>query len=153
MKESVIEKLKILSERHAELSDLLSKPEVTDDMSEFTKLNKEYAELTDVVEKFKEYNQSVDDMKTAEELLSDPDMKEFAQSEFLSAKDRIEQIEAEVQTLLLPKDVNDDKSIYLEIRAGTGGDESALFSGDLFRMYSRYAERMGWSVEVVSSAS
>lgn len=153
MKESVIEKLKILSARHIELSSLLSQPEATDNMSEFTKLNKEYSELTPVVEKFKEYNQCVDDMTTAEELMSDPDMKEFAQVEFLSAKDKIEQIEIDLQTLLLPKDVNDDKSIYLEIRAGTGGDESALFSGDLFRMYSRYAERMGWSVEIVSSAS
>lgn len=150
MKQSVIDKLNFLTARQAELSELLSKPEVTDNMAEFTKLNKEYAELTPVVDKFKEYQQCVEDLATAEDLLSDPDMKEFAQDELAVAKIKIEQNEADLQKLLLPKDVNDDKSVYLEIRAGTGGDESALFSGDLFRMYSRYAERMGWQVDVVS---
>jgi peptide chain release factor 1 len=152
MKKSVIDKLDILTKRHAELSTLLSQPEATDNMAEFTKLNKEYAELTPVVEKFAEYKTSVDDLTTAEELLNDPDMKEFAQDELSSAKERIQKAEEDLQVLLLPKDVNDEKSVYLEVRAGTGGDESALFSGDLFRMYSRYAERMGWQVEVISSA-
>lgn len=151
MKQSVIDKLSILTKRQQELSDLLSTPEVTDDMQQFTKLNKEYAELTPVVDKFKEYQKSTDDLKTAEELLSDPEMKDFAQAEISSAKERIEQLELDLQKLLLPKDANDDKSIYLEIRAGTGGDESALFSADLFRMYSRYAERMGWQVETISA--
>ena len=139
--------------RQKELSDLLSQPEATNDMNEFTRLNKEYSELTPVVETFKQFMLSCEDVKTAEELLSDPDMKEFAQAELSSAKARIEELELELQKLLLPKDDNDDKSIYLEIRAGTGGDESALFSGDLFRMYSRYAERMGWQVEVVSETA
>ena len=152
MKQSVIDKLNILTKRHAELSTILSQPEATDDMAAYTKLNKEYAELTPVVEKFAEYQKSVDDLATAEELLSDPDMKDFAQDELSSAKARIEIAENSLQKLLLPKDANDDKSVYLEVRAGTGGDESALFSGDLFRMYSRYAERMGWQIEVVSSA-
>ncbi|MBX9867343.1 MAG: peptide chain release factor 1, partial [Burkholderiales bacterium] len=128
-------------------------PEATNDMNEFTRLNKEYSELTPVVDTFKQFMLSCEDVKTAEELLSDPDMKEFAQAELSSAKARIEELELELQKLLLPKDDNDDKSIYLEIRAGTGGDESALFSGDLFRMYSRYAERMGWQVEVVSETA
>lgn len=152
MKQSVIDKLNILKSRLQELSGLLSQPEVTDDIQKFTSLNKEYAELTPVVEKFNEYLQAEDDLKTAEELLADPEMKEFAQSELSSAKERIDTLDMELQTLLLPKDADDDKNIYLEIRAGTGGDESALFSADLFRMYSRYAERMGWQVEVVSTA-
>lgn len=151
MKQSVIDKLTLLSKRQQELSNLLAETGATDDMVEFTKLNKEYAELTPVVDKFAEFQRCTEDLVTAEELLSDPDMKEFAQTELLTAKTRIEEIELELQKLLLPKDDNDDKSIYLEIRAGTGGDESALFSGDLFRMYSRYAERMGWQVEVVSA--
>lgn len=151
MKQSVIDKLTILSTRQADLSGLLSQPEVTDDMNEFTRLNKEYAELTPVVAKFKEYSNCLDDIKTAEDLLKDPEMKEFAQAELLLAKSKMEELELDLQKILLPKDTNDDKNIYLEIRAGTGGDESALFSGDLFRMYSRYAERMGWQVEVVSA--
>jgi peptide chain release factor 1 len=152
MKQSVIDKLTILGERQKELSSLLSQPEVTNDMNEFTRLNREYAELTPVVEKFAEYTKCAEDLETAELLLSDPEMKEFAQSELAAAKTKIEELELDLQKLLLPKDANDDKNVYLEIRAGTGGDESALFSGDLFRMYSRYAERMGWQVEVVSSA-
>lgn len=152
MKQSVIDKLNILKSRLSELSELLSQPEVTEDIQRFTALNKEYAELTPVVEKFNEYLSAEEDLKTAEELLSDPEMKEFAQGELTSAKEKIEALEMDLQKLLLPKDVNDDKNIYLEIRAGTGGDESALFSADLFRMYSRYAERMGWQVEVVSTA-
>jgi len=151
MKQSVIDKLMILDKRQQELSGLLSQPEVTNDIQQFTKLNKEYAELTPVVEKFKEYLKSTSDLKTAEELLNDPEMKEFAQLEMVAAKENIELLELELQKLLLPKDSNDDKSIYLEIRAGTGGDESALFSADLFRMYSRYAERMGWQVETISA--
>lgn len=153
MKQSVIDKLTTLGVRQKELSDLLSQPEATNDMNEFTRLNKEYSELTPVVDAFKQFMLSCEDVKTAEELISDPEMKEFAQAELSSAKARIEELELELQKLLLPKDDNDDKSIYLEIRAGTGGDESALFSGDLFRMYSRYAERMGWQVEVVSETA
>lgn len=152
MKQSVIDKLNILAVRQAELSNLLSAQGATDDMAEFTKLNKEYAELTPIVESFKDYTNAVNDLTTAEELLSDPEMKEFAQDELHSAKAKIEQLELDLQKLLLPKDDNDDKSVYLEIRAGTGGDESAIFSGDLFRMYSRYAERKGWQVEIVSAS-
>lgn len=151
MKQSVIDKLTVLGKRQQELSELLAKPEVTADMQQFTRLNKEYAELTPVVEKFSQYLSSTSDLHTAEELLSDPEMKEFAQLEIGAAKERIELLELELQKLLLPKDSNDEKSIYLEIRAGTGGDESALFSADLFRMYSRYAERMGWQVEIISA--
>lgn len=153
MKQSVISKLELLATRLTDLAELLSKPEVTDDMEEYTKLNKEYAEIQPVVETFHKYAKAQNDMVTATELLNDPEMKEFAQTELDSAKESLELLELELQKLLLPKDENDDKNIYLEIRAGTGGDESALFSADLFRMYSRFAERNGWQVEVVSESS
>jgi peptide chain release factor 1 len=152
MKQSVIDKLTVLTKRQQELSSLLAAPDCTANIEEYTRLNKEYAELTPVVEKFKEYSACAEDIKTAEELLHDPEMKEFAQNELQLAKAQLDNLALELQRLLLPKDSNDDKNIYLEIRAGTGGDESALFSADLFRMYSRYAERMGWQVEVISTA-
>ncbi|MFN7095618.1 MAG: PCRF domain-containing protein, partial [Burkholderiales bacterium] len=153
MKQSIIDKLEKLSCRLNELAELLSQPEVTNDMEQYTKFNKEYAELMPVVEKYREYVKAQDDLVTAEELLADPEMKEFAQFELEDAKVRIESLTLALQKLLLPKDPNDEKNIYLEIRAGTGGDESALFSGDLFRMYSRFAERNGWQVEVISESS
>lgn len=153
LKQSIIDKLEKLSVRLKELSGLLSKPEVTEDMGEYTKLNKEYAELFPVVEKYHEYIKSDNDLTTAHELLLEPDMRDFAQSEIEDAKVRLADLELDLQKLLLPRDPNDDKNIYLEIRAGTGGDESALFAADLFRMYSRFAERNNWQVEVVSESS
>lgn len=153
MKQSVIDKLEILSKRLVELSDLLSQPEVTNNMEQYTKLNKEYAELLPVVESYRKYVKSIEDLATAHELLNDPEMREFAQVELDAAKESIAFLELELQKLLLPRDENDDKNIYLEIRAGTGGDESALFSADLFRMYSRFAERNSWHVEVISESS
>lgn len=153
MKQSVIDKLEILSKRLIELSELLSQPEVTNNMEQYTKLNKEYAELLPVVESYRKYVKAVEDLATAHELLNEPEMREFAQLELDTAKESIEFLELELQRLLLPKDENDEKNIYLEIRAGTGGDESALFSADLFRMYSRFAERNSWTVEIVSESS
>ncbi len=153
MKQSLREKLGKLSERIKELSELLSSPDITDNIEQYTKLNKEYAELTPVVETFHEYNKTEENLATATSLLNDPEMKEFAQSELEEAKEKIEVLDLELQKLLLPKDPNDDKNIYLEIRAGTGGDESALFSADLFRMYCRFAERNNWQVEIISESS
>jgi peptide chain release factor 1 len=153
MKNSLKEKLDKLSKRITELSDLLNSPDVTDNMDSYTNLNKEYSEILPIVDKYKEYTNAVQDLATAEELLNDPQMKDFAQTELDIAKELIIKLEDELQKLLLPKDPNDEKNIYLEIRAGTGGDESALFSADLFRMYSRFAERNGWQVEVVSESS
>jgi peptide chain release factor 1 len=152
MKQSVIDKLEILSKRISELSELLSQPEVTSNMEQYTKLNREYAELEPVVATYRQYVDAVNDLAVANELLNDPQMKEFAADELSSAKEKIEQLEAELQRLLLPKDPNDEKNIYLEIRAGTGGDESALFSANLFRMYSRFAERNSWQVEIISES-
>ncbi len=152
MNKSVYEKLDKLEKRLFEVSDLLVQPEVTNNIEEYKKLNKEYSDLSPVVAAFKLFVAANNDLDTALLLLSDPDMKDFAQLELDSAKEKIEILELEIQKLLLPKDPNDEKNIYLEIRAGTGGDESALFSGDLFRMYSRFAERNNWQIEVISES-
>jgi peptide chain release factor 1 len=151
MKPSIASKLLQLSNRLEELNQLLSDENVTSNMDNYRKLTREHAELTPVVEQFHAYQQAEADIKTAESMLADPDMKEFAEAEIQDGQNRLVLIENELQKQLLPRDPNDDRNIFLEIRAGTGGDESALFSGDLFRMYSRYAERQGWKVEVVSS--
>ncbi|MBP9742435.1 MAG: peptide chain release factor 1 [Burkholderiales bacterium] len=152
MKQSFREKLEKLALRLDELAVLLIAPEVINNMNEYTRLNKEYAELAPVVAKFKEYVIAINDLSTANELLADPEMREFAQHELDLTKSKVITLELELQKLLLPKDPNDEKNIYLEIRAGTGGDESALFSADLFRMYSRFAERNKWQVEIVSES-
>lgn len=152
MKPSMIRKLATLSERLDELNRLMSSEGVTDNMDNYRKLTQEHAEITPIVEQYHVYEQSQSDIAEAQKMLSDPEMKEFAQEEIEAGKDKLEEVEANLQKLLLPKDPNDDRNIFLEIRAGTGGDESALFAGDLFRMYSRYAERQGWRVEVVSAS-
>ncbi len=151
MKPSLTNKLTQLAERLVELDRLLSHENATADMEQYRKLSREHAELTPVVGLFHAWQQAEQDAATAQELLNDPDMKEFAQAEIEAAREKMETLEADLQIALLPKDPNDDKNIFLEIRAGTGGDESALFAGDLFRMYSRYAERQGWKVEVISA--
>lgn len=151
MKPSMQLKLANLSERLDELNRLLSSEGITDNMDNYRKIMQEHAEITPIVEQYHIFTQTESDLKEAHNMLSDPEMKEFAQEEIDSAKKRLEEVESSLQKLLLPKDENDDKNIFLEIRAGTGGDESGLFAGDLFRMYSRYAERQGWKVEVVSA--
>ncbi len=150
MKASIRAKLENLSERLQEIGALLSDPDTIADQNKFRALSQEYAELDPVIACFNKHQQAEEDIETSQEMMSDPDMKELAEDEFKSAKVLRDQLENELQKLLLPKDPNDDKNIYLEIRAGTGGDEAAIFSGDLFRMYSRYAEQQGWQVEVMS---
>jgi peptide chain release factor 1 len=152
MKPSMLRKLATLSERLDELNRLMSSEGVTDNMDNYRKITQEHAEITPIVEQYHLYEQSQSDIAEAQKMLSDPEMKEFAQEEIEAGKAKLEEVEANLQKLLLPKDPNDDRNIFLEIRAGTGGDESALFAGDLFRMYSRYAERQGWRVEVVSAS-
>src|SRR5665647_3415236 len=151
MKPSMTKKLATLSERMDELNRLLSSEDATSDMDNYRKISREHAEITPIVEQFRAYQQCETDVYKRQGMLSDPEMKSFAEEEITGAKSRMEPIEAELQKLLLPKDPNDERNIFLEIRAGTGGDESALFAGDLFRMYSRYAERQRWKVEVVSA--
>ena len=151
MKPSMITKLANLSERLDEINRLMSSEDATNNMDNYRKLTQEHAEITPIVEQYRAFEKVEADMNEAQKMLSDPDMKEFAQEEIEQGKAKTEAIEAELQKLLLPKDPNDDRNLFLEIRAGTGGDESGLFAGDLFRMYSRYAERQRWKVEVVSA--
>jgi len=150
VKPSIASKLGNLAARLEELNRLLASEGVTADLDQFRKLNREHAEIAPVVELYDAYRRTADDLATAEEMSADPGMRDFAQSEIEHSKARLAQLEDELQRRLLPADPNDERNIFLEIRAGTGGDESALFAGDLFRMYARYAERQGWRVEIVS---
>ena len=151
MKPSVLDKLQSLSERLEEVTALLSTPEATADINRFRQLNQEHAALTPVVEAYRQYRQAESDLADAEDMLADPEMKDFAAEEIEAAKAKIETLDTELQKLLLPKDEDDGKNIFLEVRAGTGGDEAALFAADLLRMYTRYAERNRWQVEIVSA--
>ncbi|MEJ2419537.1 MAG: peptide chain release factor 1 [Exilibacterium sp.] len=153
MKESILAKLDNLGERYQEVSALLSDPEVIG-TSKYRELSKEYAELEPVVKCYSSYRQILDNIEEARQLLKDGDaeMREMAQEEINTGEVELAPIERQLQMLLLPKDPNDDKNIFLEIRAGTGGDEAAIFSGDLYRMYSRFAEIKGWRVEVLSES-
>jgi peptide chain release factor 1 len=135
-----------------ELDALLSAPDVVDNMDRFRTLSREHAEASLIVDVFNRYLQREADLASAEGMLQDPDMAEMAEEEIQSAKAELNQLDAELQQLLLPKDPDDERNAFMEIRAGTGGDESALFAGDLARLYTRYAERQGWQVEVVSES-
>lgn len=152
MKASIASKLDQLVDRLDEVTLLLSSEEATHDMDSFRKLTREHAELIPVVTEYQAFRQCEADIRTAEELLADPDMRELAQAELEEGKVRLVQFEMGLQKLLLPKDPNDERNIFLEVRAGTGGDESALFAADLFRMYSRFAERNRWQVEIMSAS-
>lgn len=152
LKPSISQKLAQLADRLEELNHLLSSEEATQNMDQFRKLTREHAELTPVVELYHRYRSIEADLATAEEMLSDPDMKELGEAELKGGAERMEQLEADLQIALLPKDPADERNVILEIRAGTGGDESALFAADLFRMYTRYAERNRWQVEVISAS-
>ncbi len=150
MKASLVDKLARADERLEELDALLSQPDIAGDMERYRKLTREHADLTPVVALYRQYRQVEADRESASELLADPDMRELAEAELADSEGKIAQLETDLQTALLPKDPNDERNIFLEIRAGTGGDESALFAGNLLRMYTRHAERQGWKVEVVS---
>lgn len=152
MKPSMLTKLDQLTERLTELDVLLMQEDVTSNMASYRKMTREHAELGPLVALYGEYTQANNDITAAEEMLPDPEMKEFAQEEIADAKQRMTALEADLQKMLLPKDPNDERNIFLEIRAGTGGDESALFAGDLLRMYMRFAERNRWQVETVSES-
>jgi len=152
MKPSMQKKLAALSDRIQELNTLLSYESITNDMDQYRKITKEHSDITPIVDEYLAYKKNEDNLNEAQAMLSDPEMKEFAQEEIEQCKLKLVTIEDNLQKLLLPKDPNDEKNIFLEIRAGTGGDESALFAGDLFRMYSRYTERQGWKMEIVSSS-
>ncbi len=152
MKKNISIKLAQLSERLIEVNQLLSTEEATRDMDAFRRLNRERAELEPVVELFHAYQACEADIAAAREMAEDPEMREFAETEIREGEARLLQLDDELQKALLPKDPNDERSVFLEVRAGTGGDEAALFAGDLFRMYSRFAERRRWQVEVISES-
>ncbi len=153
MKASLRSKLENLVERAEEVSALLADPAVLSDNDRFRKLSREHAELEPVVDAFNAFCAAERGEAEARSLLKDPDFKELAEQEIKTAALRIAGLESELERQMLPKDPNDSCNIYLEVRAGTGGDEAAIFAGDLFRMYSRYAERQRWRVEVVSSSA
>lgn len=152
MKDSIRHKLILLVDRYEEVGALLSDPEVIGDQNRFRDLSREYSEVEPVVNCFESYQSYSQDAEDAKEMLKDSDtsMREMAREEFDSAQAEIEKLELELQMLLLPKDPEDRANVFLEIRAGTGGDEAAIFSGNLFRMYSKYAESKKWQVEVLS---
>lgn len=155
MNKSVYQKLEGLVERFEEVQALLSDPETLSDQDKFRTLSREFKQLDIVTSAFKAFQKAENDVAEAELMLKDedPEMREMGQEEFKSAKKILEELDQALQILLLPKDPNDDNNCFVEIRAGAGGDEAAIFAGDLFRMYSRYAEKQGWAVEVMNSNS
>lgn len=154
MKDSIRQKLVHLAERQEELNALLSEPETMNDQNRFRKLSIELSDITPIVNAYEKYTGLEGDAEAAQMMLeeSDKEMRKMGQEELTEIKAQQETLLAQLQKLLLPKDPNDDKNIFLEIRAGTGGDEAAIFSGDLFRMYSSYAESQRWKVEVLSKS-
>ncbi|GGH88959.1 peptide chain release factor 1 [Pseudomonas fluvialis] len=154
MKPSLLNKLATLQDRFEELTALLGDAEVIANQPQFRAYSREYAEVEPVVQAYRQLCKVQDDLAGAQALLkdSDPDLRAMAEEEVEQAKASLEELEDRLQRMLLPRDPNDGRNVYLEIRAGTGGDEAAIFSGDLFRMYSRYAERQGWRVEILSAS-
>jgi peptide chain release factor 1 len=155
MKDSIRQKLDHLSERHEEVSHLLADPAIIGDTNRFRDLSVEYSKLEPVVSRYRDYSRVLEDREHAREMAEgqDVEMRELGQEELKSLNARIEHEEGELSKLLVPKDVRDDSNIFLEIRAGAGGDEAAIFAGDLFRMYSRYADEQRWQVEVLSESA
>ena len=144
------EKLRAIEERYEALARQLEDPAVYGDPEKLKKLNREQKELAPVVEAFRAYRRAESDLRDAQELLSDPEMKEMAQEELESAKETIARLEEELKVLLLPQDPNDSRNVVMEIRGGVGGEEAMLFAADLFRMYTMYVESRGWRLEVVN---
>ncbi|MFB6324939.1 peptide chain release factor 1 [Pantoea deleyi] len=151
MKTSIVAKLEALQERHEEVEAMLGDAGVIADQERFRALSREYAQLTDVSRCFRDWQQVQDDIDTAQQMLDDPEMRDMAQEELQEAREKSDALEQQLQVLLLPKDPDDERACFVEVRAGTGGDEAAIFAGDLFRMYSRYAEARRWRVEIVSA--
>ena len=152
MKPSLLAKLEQLSDRLEEVNALLAQENATADMDQYRKLTREHAELEPLVAVHAQWLQAQEDIRAAQDMMGDAEMKVFAQEELEAAQLRTEALALDLQKMMLPKDPDDERNIFLEIRAGTGGDESALFAGDLLRMYTRYAERQRWQVEMVSAS-
>jgi peptide chain release factor 1 len=154
MKDSIVSKLESLQDRYQEIAGLMSDPDIIGNQDQFRKYSMEYSQLEPVVKAFTDYANVREDLQAATELLSDDDdsVKEMAQQEIKELEQQQEDLEMELQKLLLPKDPLDNSNVFIEIRAGTGGDEAAIFAGDLFRMYTRYAEQKRWQIEVISTS-
>ena len=154
MQASIRSRLDQLSDRFEEITALLSQPEIQANGERFRELSREYAHLEPIVATYRDYQKTAEELSEAEALLedSDPELRNLAREEIGRAKARLQQLEKELQILLLPRDPRDARSVFLEIRAGTGGAEAALFAGDLLRMYSRYAEKRGWRVEIIAES-
>jgi peptide chain release factor 1 len=148
----LLEKLKPFIDKYNEINQKLSSPEITQDIKQMTKLSREAKHLEEIVNKAKEYKDTLNTIEEAKSMLDDPEMAELAKEELKEAEAKLPELEEEIKILLLPKDPNDDKNIFLEIRAGTGGDEAALFVGDLLKAYLRYADNRGWKAEIVSES-
>jgi peptide chain release factor 1 len=149
----MFDRLEKVKERYNEIAELLNKPEAMSDQKEFIKLSKEYSDLTEIIETYDEYNRLKKDLENTKQLIyntNDTEMKELAKTEELELENKLHQIEETLKELLVPEDPNDAKNAILEIRAGTGGEEAALFAADLYRMYTRYAERIGWKMETIT---
>ncbi len=155
MKDTILVKLQSLMVRHQEISNLLSQPDVINNQDRFRELSKEYAQLQAVVDCFSEYEKNRESIAAAEEMQqeTDPEMKILAEEELQRLAIEQEKLEEQLKSLLIPQDPNDERNVFLEIRGGAGGDEAAIFAGDLFRMYSRFVERQGWKMEVISQSS
>jgi len=154
VKASILHKLEGITDRYEELAGLMSDPDIIGDQNQFRKLSMEYSQIEPVVQSFREYQQMLDDREAAQEMLAedDADLKAMAQEEIKAADTRLEELDVELQKLLIPADPHDQSNVFLEVRAGTGGDEAAIFAGDLFRMYSRYAEQQGWKMEIMNQS-
>ncbi|HFU77232.1 MAG TPA: peptide chain release factor 1 [Epsilonproteobacteria bacterium] len=145
------EKLQPFIDRHNEITELLSSPDIASDINRMTELSKEQSGLNTLVEKAKIYIETADAIEENKELLGDAELGDLAKEELSELEPMLPKLEDEIKILMIPKDKNDDKNIFLELRAGAGGDESALFVADVFRMYTRYAEQVGWKIELVST--
>jgi peptide chain release factor 1 len=152
MKTSMQDRLRQVAARHEEVGLLLSQPEVFSDQKRYRELSREYAQLESLAHSWRRWQEARDAVEQARQMLSeaDPDLRAMAEEEAAAGSARLEELEREIRLLLLPQDPSDDNNIFLEIRAGTGGDEAAIFAGDLFRMYQKYAESRGWPLEVLS---
>jgi peptide chain release factor 1 len=151
MTPSIRRKLEALAERHEEVGLLLAQPEVLADGNRFRDLSREYAQLEPVATSLKEHDDAERELAETKAMLDDPDMREMAVDDIERIEGRLAELDGELQILLLPKDPRDEGNLFLEVRAGTGGDEAAIFAGDLFRMYARYAERQRWHVEILNA--
>ena len=152
MKASIKTKLEGLQERHEEIAALLGDPDIISDQNRFRDLSREYSQLEPVVKAYSDHVSTTGDLESAREMAndSDPEMRDMAKEEIATAEEKLSALDDELQMLLLPRDPRDENNVFVEIRAGTGGDEAAIFAGDLFKMYSRYAEAQSWKVELIS---